>query len=69
MISVRSKPQLQAIVNGGKTYAFVTDGHDGYLFTTEAGTGTTIEDAVKLSGATALSASDITTGAVMSQPG
>ena len=38
------------LTNGGDAYAFVSDGTDGYLFTT-GGTGTAIMDAVKLAGA------------------
>ena len=53
----------QGLINGGDTYAFVSDGTDGFLFTT-GGSGTTIADAVKLTGATTLKATDIMNGAV-----
>ena len=55
----------QGLINGGDAYAFVSDGVDGFLFTT-GGTGSTIADAVKITGAgsvNALHATDIHGGA------
>ncbi len=57
----------QGLINGGDAYAFVSDGTDGFLFTT-GGNGTTIADAVKLTGAStvaSLKASDISHGATI----
>ena len=50
----------QQLLTNGATYAFETDGTDGYLFTNAGSTnGSTIDDAVKLAGVKSLQASDI----------
>ena len=56
----------QTLISGGDTYAFVSDGVDGFLFTT-GGTGTAITDAVKLAGAStagSVNCTDIAHGAL-----
>ena len=49
------KAAAQSIIDGGKSYAFVANGVDGYLFATESQTGATIADVVKVLGASAAS--------------
>lgn len=50
----------QSILSGGKAYAFVGDGTDGFLFTTAGnGGGASIGEVVRLAGVTQMQASDI----------